>query len=80
MNLGDESRAYVAHARKRKAEQMAFLAWGTGITSGDMEGWADDNHWLMLAEAAQVNPPSPETRRMTITRLEEFELNGAVAA
>lgn len=79
MNLGDESRAYVAHARQRKAEQLAFLAWGTGITSGDMEK-ATDKEWMMLAHAANVNVPSPVTKRMTVARMEEFELKGAVAA
>lgn len=79
MNLGDESRSYVAHARQRKAEQLAFLAWGTGITSGDMEK-ATDSQWMMLATAANVNVPSPVTKRMTVARIEQLEIKGAVAA
>lgn len=41
---------------------------------------ATDKEWMMLAHAANVNVPSPVTRRMTVARMEQFELKGAVAA
>lgn len=79
MSIGDDCRVYVAQARARKAEQMAFLLWAGGFTSEQVSEFTE-GQWEMIAAAARVNMPSKETRGLVWNRLGQYEEKGAVAA
>ena len=70
---------YEVRARIRKAEQLAFIAWGHGFTPAELETF-DETMWCMLATLAKVNKPGPVTRLMVKDRLYSLETKGAVAA
>lgn len=70
--IAEEARIYVAKARARKAEQFAFLFWGSGIPSSDVER-LDEVGWRRLATAAGINAPSAVTKKLAIARLREYE-------
>jgi hypothetical protein len=70
---------YIAQARIRKAEQLAFIAWGYNFTAAEVEGF-HEYQWAMLAMRAQVNNPGPVTRLMVKDRLYTLGHTKAVAA
>jgi hypothetical protein len=57
-----------AAARIRKAAAIAALLIQHGITARDAAGLMD-HQWAMVAQAAQVNAPSPTTRLLVVAIL-----------
>jgi len=59
---------FEAAARIRKAARLAELLASHGFTPADVERF-EGGQWRMLAQAAQVNEPSPTTRGLVVTIL-----------
>ena len=57
-----------AAARIRKAAAIAALLVQHGITARDVSALAP-HQWELLAQAAQVNPPSAVTRALVVSIL-----------
>ena len=57
-----------AAARIRKAAALASLFIQHGFTAADAARLVE-HQWAMAAQAAQVNVPSPTTRRLVVTIL-----------
>lgn len=59
---------YESAARIRKAARIAELLAAHGFTVTDVERF-EGSQWRMVAQAAQVNEPSPTTRGLVVTIL-----------
>lgn len=62
------SNPHQAAARIRKAAAIAALLVQHGITARDVSSLAP-HQWELLAQAAQVNPPSAITRALVVSIL-----------
>lgn len=63
---------FEASMRSKKAAALLAVLRAAGVSASvAREASADD--WAIAAEAAKVNPPSPATVALVISRLEEME-------
>jgi hypothetical protein len=76
VSLAEQTRGFVARARARKAEQLAFMAWAAEIPSEQVAEFTE-TQWQMLAAACRINMPSKETCGLAWNRLVRLEAKGA---